>query len=494
MIGDTTGGGTPTTVLVHAINIEIEYATEATPSPTDTATPSPTATPEPSPTDTAEPTPTDTPTATPTDVPSETPTETPTPTPTDVPSETPTETPTPTATPTATVVSTPTRSAPATPAGMGYYHPVAPYRILDTRTGPQGVPGGKVGPASEITVDVTGGASGVPETDVSAVVINTTVTEPTAAGYLTVFPSDESRPLTSNLNFAAGQTVPNLVTVKVGGDGSVKVYNAAGQVHVIFDIVGWYGGAEAGSLFNGVDPVRILDTRDGTGATGKVGPGATIDVDVTDTEGSGVPPTDVAAVVVNTTVTEVSADSYLTVFPSDATQPLTSNLNFVAGQTVANLVTVKVGGDGNVKVFNAAGSTHVIFDVVGWYGASGDQFHSLSPSRILDTRTGPQGTPPGKVGGNAEIDVGVAGAGNVPGSGASNVVLNATVTAATVPSYLTIHSTDVTTPAASNLNFGAGQTVPNLAIVTIGADGNVTAYNAAGEAHVIFDVVGYFGP
>ena len=46
-------------------------------------------------------------------------------------------------------------------------------------------------------------------------------------------------------------------------------------------------------------------------------------------------------------------------------------MNFAAGQTVANLVTVKVGGDGNVMLYNAAGSTHVIFDVVGWYGGSG---------------------------------------------------------------------------------------------------------------------------
>jgi hypothetical protein len=94
--------------------------------------------------------------------------------------------------------------------GLGFYHPLVPYRILDTRTGPQGVPAGKVGSSAEITVDVTGGASGVPATNVSAVVLNATVTEPTAGSHLTVYPTGVPRPLAANLNFSAGQTVPNL--------------------------------------------------------------------------------------------------------------------------------------------------------------------------------------------------------------------------------------------------------------------------------------------
>ena len=47
--------------------------------------------------------------------------------------------------------------------------------------------------------------------------------------------------------------------------------------------------------------------------------------------------------------------------------PSTSNLNFTAGQTIANLVVVPVGADGNVIVYHKAGSVHVIADVAGWY-------------------------------------------------------------------------------------------------------------------------------
>jgi hypothetical protein len=380
---------------------------------------------------------------------------------------------------------------------LGYFHPVTPYRVLDTRSGPTAVPAGKVPPNGVITVDVTGGPSGVPITGVSAVVLNATVTDPTAASYLTVYPSGSARPLASNLNFAAGQTVPNLVTVKVGLDGNLKVYNAAGSTHVIFDVVGWYGGATGGSRFNSLAPFRILDTRtspQGTPAR-KMGAGGTITVDVTGVSGSMVPAIGVSAVVVNATVTDPTTAGYLTIYPSGAPRPLASNLNFNAGQTVPNLVTVGVGVDGNVKVFNAAGQTHVIFDVVGWYGASGDRFHPLTPSRILDTRTSPQSAPPGKVGSNADATVDATGISIVPLTLISSVVVNTTVTGPTAPSYLTVYPSGLSRPVASNLNFSAGQTVPNLVIVKIGAsDGNVKVYNAAGQTHVIFDAVGYFGP
>ncbi len=383
----------------------------------------------------------------------------------------------------------------------GYYHPVTPARILDTRTGPPFPAPGALGPNSEMTVDVTGVGT-VPATGVSAVVVNATVTGPTQSSFLTIWPSDEPRPTASNLNFSAGQTVPNLVTVKVGFDGNVKVYNAVGSTHVIFDVVGWYGGPTGGSRFNPLPPKRILDTRDGTGApAAKIGPNSTITVDVTNTYGSGVP-NGATAVVVNTTVTEPTAGSYLTVYPADApAKPLASNLNFSAGQTVPNLVIVKVSADGsNVKIYNAVGSTHVIFDVVGWYGASsGDVFNPLTPARILDTRTGTGGFT-GKIGtgtpNGQTIAVQARGAGGVPPLGPTAVIVNATVTEPTQPSYLTVYPSDVASaPLASNLNFVGGQTVPNLVMVKVGAgDGKVKAFNAVGQTHVIFDVVGYFGP
>jgi hypothetical protein len=70
----------------------------------------------------------------------------------------------------------------------------------------------------------------------------------------------------------------------------------------------------------------------------------------------------------NVTVTNTTQSSFLTVFPSDlASPPSTSDLNWVAGETVPNLVVTTLGSNGAVKVFNASGSTDVVMDVSGWY-------------------------------------------------------------------------------------------------------------------------------
>jgi hypothetical protein len=378
----------------------------------------------------------------------------------------------------------------------GYYHPVTPARIRDTRD----PPGIKVGAGGEITVDVTG-IGGVPTTGVTAVVVNVAVDQPTASSYLTVYPSGQPRPSTTNLNFGAGQTIGNQATVGVGSDGNIRVYNLSGQTHVIIDVAGWYGAPNGGSRYNSLTPKRILDTRNGIGApTRMIGSSTSITVDVTDTYASGVPASGVTAVVLHVAVDQPTSQSHLTVYPAGAPRPNSSNLNFLAGTTVSNLVIVKVGSagaaDGKVNVRNDVGSTHVIFDVVGWYGgASGDVFHLVTPSRILDTRPGePAPGPKGKVGPNANILVDVTGVGTIPASGASAVVVNAAVTQPTAASYLTIYPSDVNRPdPASSLNFAAQQTVANLEIVKVGADGNVKVWNSVGQTHVIFDAVGFFG-
>jgi len=382
-----------------------------------------------------------------------------------------------------------------TTAFPGEFHELTPARVLDTRNGTGGF-SAPVGPGGTIAVPVAG-QGGVPATGASAVVLNVTITQPTAETFLTVFPSGTTRPLASNLNAPPGKTVPNLVVAKLGADGKVAVYNNLGTSHVIYDVMGWFSDATGanGARFNSLTPARILDTRDGTGGiSAAVGAGGTISPDVTGV--GGVPATGVSAVVLNVTATQPTAgDSFLTVFPAGATRPLASNLNFVAGQTVPNLVMAKVGADGRVSVFNNLGTTHVIFDVVGWFGTDADtagaSYNALSPSRILDTRdgTGGFGAP---VGPGGTISPTVVGVGGVPATGVTAVVLNVTVTQPTSQSFLTVFPAGAARPLASNLNFLAGQTVPNLVMAKVGADGKVSVFNNLGTSHVIFDVVGWY--
>ncbi|MCA1684192.1 MAG: fibronectin type III domain-containing protein, partial [Actinobacteria bacterium] len=196
------------------------------------------------------------------------------------------------------------------------FTPLPPARVLDTRTG-TGAPAAAVSGGAAIDLQVTG-RGGVPASDVSAVVLNVTVTEPATAGHLTVWPAGETRPVASNLNFVPGRTVPNLVVVKVGSGGRVSLYNGgAGGAHVVADMAGWYGpsGATAGSRYHPLAPARLLDTRLGLGAVpGKVASGGTLDLGVAGQ--GGVPATGVSAVVLNVTVHDPLAGGYLTAWPT----------------------------------------------------------------------------------------------------------------------------------------------------------------------------------
>lgn len=80
----------------------------------------------------------------------------------------------------------------------------------------------------------------------------------------------------------------------------------------------------------------------------------------------GVPLTGVTAVVLNVTVTNPTQDGHLIVQPHGVARPNVSNLNFLAGQTVSNLVVVPVV-DGRVTFYNNTGSADVIADLNGWF-------------------------------------------------------------------------------------------------------------------------------
>ncbi|MHB8508313.1 MAG: beta strand repeat-containing protein [Candidatus Dormibacteria bacterium] len=384
----------------------------------------------------------------------------------------------------------------------GQYHPLAPSRIVDTRT--DGGRHAPLGPAGTVAVPIAG-HGGIPTTGASAVVLNVTVTGTTALSYLTVYPSGIPRPTASNLNWLPGQTVPNLVTVAVGGDGAVALYNNAGSADLVLDVEGWYGRVSDGStsgFFGPLAPERLLDTRDGTGLNRSqpLNPGETLTLRVA---GAGsVPTKGVEAAVLNVTVTNTAAWGFLTVFPAGAQVPVASNLNFVAGQTVANRVMVPLSADGSVSIYNFKGgrSADVVVDINGWFTdasapAAGGGYSPLAPARILDTR-GSGGDIPSALGPDSTGALMVAGHGGVPAMTAplppTGVVLNVTVTNPSAWSFLTIFPSDGTLPVASDLNWTGGQTVANLVVVGVGSDGRIDIHNLAGKADVVVDVEGWF--
>ena len=385
-------------------------------------------------------------------------------------------------------------SASAATPPPGSYASVAPTRLLDTRTG-IGAPAAKVAAQGTVTVKVTG-RGGVPASGVGAVVLNVTAVAPTRGGFVTVY-GPGTRPTVSNLNFVAGQTVPNLVVVPVSATGTVKLFNgSAGTIHLLADVAGYYrsGAPTTSGAFGSVAPTRLLDTRTGIGApAAKVAAQGTVTVKVTGR--GGVPASGVGAVVLNVTAVAPTRGGFVTVY-GPGTRPTASNLNFVAGQTVPNLVVVPVSATGTVKLFNgSAGTIHLLADVAGYYrsGAptTSGAFGSVAPTRLLDTRTG-IGAPAAKVAAQGTVTVKVTGRGGVPASGVGAVVLNVTAVAPTRGGFVTVYGPG-TRPTVSNLNFVAGQTVPNLVVVPVSATGTVKLFNgSAGTIHLLADVAGYY--
>lgn len=385
----------------------------------------------------------------------------------------------------------PVRLEKPVPSTPSFFVPLTPARVLDTRTGE----GGNIAPLGQqvfTELDVTG-VGGVPETGVTAVAMNVTVDGPTSAGFITAWPSGQPRPGVSNLNFVAGQTVPNLVTVKVGANGRVNLFNSTGMTSLIADVVGYYTSVAppSGGRFTSLTPARLLDTRDGTGrggAVGAVGAGQMIDLRVTGA--GGVPAAGVSAVALNVTVDQPTSTGFVTTWPSGEGRPNASTHNFVPNLTVANLVLAKVGANGNVSLFNSAGSTHLVADVIGYFSATGGAFIPVDPERLVDSRDGTGGVL-GALGQGVSIAPTLSDGTPIPVAAAA-VVVNITSVNSTIPSFITAWPTGVSRPNASTLNPRPGVPVPNQAYLKVGAGGKLDVFNASGGTDVIIDIFGYF--
>jgi hypothetical protein len=377
-------------------------------------------------------------------------------------------------------------------------HPLTPQRVLDTRAA-DGSSVDPVGPGQRLDLRVTGRA-GIPASGVTAVIMNVTATNATATSYLTVWPSGRARPLASNLNFGAGQTVANLVQAPVGGDGRVSIFNFAGSVDLVADVAGWVGSpiADGSGLYQPITPRRAADTRSSSPRP-RLHAGETLDLAISgpdqDASLAGlVPKQGVSAVMLNLTVDQPDNLGFLTAYPSDDPRPTASNVNFVAGQTVPNRVLARLGADGHLRVYAFAANLDVVVDVNGWFtdmssSATSGAYIPVTPSRLLDTRE--TGSP---LSGTSRSVV-VAGRAEVPVMTASShpsaVVLNVTATETTGPGFLTLWPSGVTMPLASDLNVVAGQTVANLVVVRVGPDGAINLFSSTG-AQVIVDVLGWY--
>ena len=412
----------------------------------------------------------------------------------------------------------------------GEYHPLTPTRIFDTRAPGIGVATpGPIVTNSSGSADVTVlGQGGVPATasDVLAVAVSITVVSPTRDGYLQAYPAGSNAGISSVLNYVAGQTVPNLTVLTVGAGGKVTVKlvtTAPASADVLVDVFGWFStssASTAGARLIPVSPGRIYDSREpgfNPGAA-PLGAGAVVDIPIRGADAKNPDVTDivpnvadVVGVVLNVTGIDDnpgSTNTFVSVLPEDPMPPVsTSNLNLSPGQVKANLVIVPVtNADGAVRLFNNAGKTHVAVDVVGYMLAKQDANTRLgrvvpltSPFRAFDTRDanfgnvrlGPAQAETWSFGqfvNSVTLDGNAIGNQSALLGNLTGTDLTRFAPTSPVATYFTLYPGDATRPFSSNINVTEGANVANMAVVKLGADNTIKAYNNGGSIHYLFDV------
>jgi hypothetical protein len=345
------------------------------------------------------------------------------------------------------------------------------------------------------TVQVAG-RGGIPA-DAVAVTGNLTVTGQTAAGYVSLTPTATATPATSTLNFPAGDNRANNVTIRLGPGGSLAaVYRApaGAATQLLLDVTGYFTTAADGLAYRSLGPVRVLDTRVGTGLSGAFATNVPRTVQVAGRAGI---PASALAITGNLTVTGQTRAGYVSLTPAPTTTPATSTINFPAGDNRANGVVVPLGPGGTLAAVykaGASGTTHLILDVTGYFAAdpAGARWVPLEPARVLDTRTGTGLA--GAFTANVARTLGVAGvAGVAPGAVA--ITANLTVTEQTAAGYASVTVVPTTTPATSTLNFPLGDNRANGLVAPLSGTGTISLVYKAGTgrtAHLLLDVTGYF--
>lgn len=176
---------------------------------------------------------------------------------------------------------------------------------------------------------------------------------------------------------------------------------------------------ETETVFVPVAPCRLIDTRPGDVNVGprstKVGADETVTFAArqgSDGASKCEIPATATALATNTVAVSPTAQSFMTLFPSDVSNPGTANLNYVAGQApTPNAATVPLSASGEFNVFNAFGAVHVIIDVSGYFQPS-SSIGSTGPAGPTGA-TGLAGAP-GKDG--APGQDGAPGADGAPGT------------------------------------------------------------------------------
>ena len=141
---------------------------------------------------------------------------------------------------------------------------------------------------------------------------------PSSAGFLTCWPTGQSQPYISNVNYEPGRVIPNLVLCKVGAGGKVSIYVSDGDVDLIADVVGCFTG---GGVRHSAGARRSVCSTLARASARRSPRSAPVARSCLQVVGHGGVPASAQAVVLNVTATNATADTYITSYPSGSATP-----------------------------------------------------------------------------------------------------------------------------------------------------------------------------
>jgi GH25 family lysozyme M1 (1,4-beta-N-acetylmuramidase) len=359
-------------------------------------------------------------------------------------------------------------SSPSPTTTCGGYVAVTPRRILDTRTDGSG----PVASSRSVTLstDIPIGAQGV-QLDITAV-------EPKGRGYLRVAATGAT-PATTALTYAPGLSTTGLAITQADASNSITVSVFGDAVDLVVDEVGYFATG-TGAQWTPQQPVRVGDTRTGQGLPAGRTSGA-LDLDL-----SSYIPSTATGLILDVTAVDPTGNGYIRLAAKGAV-PTATVLNYDGGGATTGLTaTQATAGVVTINVYGAA--THLVVDLIGWFDSAvsdASSYCPISPTRLLDTRTGLGATGPGTG------PLGVAVPGSIP-SDAVAVLIDVSGVSPANKGFVRLTTTGVPADTTA-LNLVPGRSVTGVAIVPL-VDGELVASAYGATTHLVIDVLGYLGP
>ncbi len=399
---------------------------------------------------------------------------------------------------TATRVVSPTTAAASNAA---WFVPVAPCRLLDTRSLATGGPPLTSGVARSFLL-APSRPCGIPAS-AKAIAVNATVVADRASGsgFVQIYPAGQTASDTSIVNFAPDRSPRANNAIVPLQNGTVTVFpyaDGAAAFDLVVDVGGYFtespGELKTASGYQTITPCRLLDTRS-QGPPLAVGVPRFVDVTV---PSCGIPST-ARAVSLNLAVARAEGEGDIRVYPADVAAPLTSALNFrPPAVPQANGV---LGGLGApvpriAMLLDVARTADVVLDATGYFDPRAPlHYHALVPCRAVDTRDALRGDAPVRSGQTVHLQI--QGNCGVP-VGARAAAVNLTVVGPGGEGFLTAFPSDLPgPPTAATINFTAGEpAIGNGAIVALSQtdskDLALFGFLLGDTAHAVIDVLGYF--